>query len=194
MKLLSAVCLAIVLPCAARAQSPPSRDATTIPVSVRFVATQAHETPGNASFFLTGGAADAAVPILPRLSVAVEVAGATIAQVPGTSRGLSTITLLAGPRFTQPMRHVSFSAQALFGVVRGFDADFTSGTHHADTSTAFAFAAGGFLNVPLTHSLALRAVQIDYLQTRLPNGADQQQGNLRLGAGVVFYITLPRNR
>jgi outer membrane immunogenic protein len=163
-------------------------------VSIRFVATQAHETPGNASFFLTGGAADAAMPILPRLSAAVEVAGTTTARVPSTLRGLSTITLLAGPRFTQPMRHISLSAEALFGAVRGFDADFTNGTNHADNSTTFAFAAGGFVDVPLTHLLALRAVQIDYLQNQLPNGADNRQGDLRVGAGLVFHIALPSKR
>ncbi len=184
----------MVLPCAAQAQSAASRDTATIPVSVRLVATQAHETPGNVSFFMTGGAADAAVFVLPRLSAAVEVAGTTAARVAGTSRGLSTITLLAGPRFTQPLRRLSLSAQALFGAVRGFDADFTTGSNHADTSTAFAFAVGGFIDVPLTRSLALRPVQIDYLQTQLPNGADNRQGDLRVSAGLVFHIGLPSKR
>ena len=186
--------IVIVLPCSAGAQNAATASVATIPVSLRFVATQARETPGSATFFLTGGAADAAVSIVPRLSAAVEVAGTTTAQVPGTSRGLSTITLLAGPRFTQPMRHVAFSAQALFGAVRGFDADFTSGMNRADTSTAFAFAAGGFVDVPLTRTVALRAVQVDYLQTRLPNGADNRQGDVRLGAGLVFKIGLPAKR
>jgi hypothetical protein len=188
-KLLATIFLSAVLPCIAHSQS-----AVTIPIGIRFVATQAHDTAGTASFFMTGGAADAAVPILPRLSAAVEIAGTTTARVPSTSRGLSTITLLAGPRFTQPMRHVSLSAQALFGAVHGFDADFTAGTNHADTSTAFAFAVGGFVDVPLTHTLAIRAVQIDYLQTQLPNGTDNRQGDLRVGAGLVINISLPSKR
>jgi hypothetical protein len=188
-KLLATFFLSAILPCIAK-----SRNAVTIPVGIRFVATQAHDTAGTASFFLTGGAADAAVPLLPRFSAAVEIAGTTTSRVPGTSRGLSTITLLAGPRFTQPMRHISLSAQALFGAVHGFDADFTTGTNHADTSTASAFAVGGFIDVPLTRTLTVRAVQIDYLQTQLPNGTDNRQGNLRVGAGLVFNIALPSKR
>ena len=190
----SVAALLLLLPGSAEAQSAPSTPATTIPVAVRFVATQAHETGGGASFFLTGGAADAAVPIVSRLAAAVDVAGTTTTRVPGTTRGLSTITLLAGPRFTQPMRHISVSAQALFGAARGFDADFIVGANHADTATAFAFAVGGFVDVPLTHTLALRAVQVDYLQTQLPNGADNRQGDLRVSAGVVFHVSLPSGR
>lgn len=194
MKLLTAIFLSAMLPCAAHTQSAASQSAATIPVGLRFVATQAHDTAGTTSFFLTGGAADAAVPILPRLSAAVEVSGTTTSRVPGTSRGLSTITLLAGPRFTQPLHHVSFSAHALFGAVRGFDADFITGARRADTSTAFAFTAGGFVDVPLTHSISLRGIQVDYLQTHLPNGADNRQGDIRLGAGVVFHVSLPGSK
>ena len=194
MKLFFAVLLTALLPCAAQAQSAASPYGAGIPVSLRFVATRAHETPGAASFFLTGGAADAAIAIVPRLSAAVEVAGTTTAQVPGTSRGLSVITLLAGPRFTQPARHVSLSLQTLFGAARGFDADFSTAAGRSDTSTAFAFAAGGFIDVPLTHSVALRAIQVDYLQTQLPNGADNRQGGLRVGAGIVFHLALPARR
>ncbi len=194
MKLRHAALLALLLRCAAHAQSAASRSAGTVPVGVRFVATEAHDTSGKNSFLLTGGAADAAAPISPHLSAVVEVAGTTTSRVPGTSRGLSTITLLAGPRFTQPTRHVSLSAQAIVGAARGFDADFTSGTNRADTSTAYAFAVGGFVDVPLTRTVDLRAVQVDYLQTRLPNGADNRQGDIRLGAGLVFRISLPNKR
>lgn len=194
MRLFAAVLIVFVLPCAACAQNAATASVATIPVSLRFVTTQARETPGSSTFFLTGGAADAAVAIMPRFSAAVEVGGTTTSRVPGTSRGLSTITLLAGPRITQPARHLSFSVQALFGAVRGFDADFTSGTNRADTSTAFAFAAGGFVDVSLTRGIALRAAQVDYLQTQLPNGADNRQGDVRVSAGVVFHVRLPSTR
>lgn len=194
MKVLCAAALFVILPCISRAQSLASQRVASIPVSVRFVATQARETVGTSRFFLMGGAADAAVPILPRFSAAVEVAGTTTARAPGTTRGLSTITLLAGPRFTQPVRRASVSVQTLFGAVRGFDADFVTGANRADTSTAFAFAAGGFVDVPLTRTLSLRAVQLDYLQTQLPNGADNRQGGFRVGAGVVFHVKLPGPR
>ena len=180
---------------AARAQAAPGGRAVTIPVAIRFVTTEANAPPGACGcFWLRGGAADAAIPLLHRLSAEVEVAGATVDRVPASTRGLSEITLLAGPRYTVPLRHASISAHALFGAVRGFDADFVVGANRADTSTNFAMALGGALEVRLTGHLSLRAVQVDYLQTDLPNGVDNRQRNIRAGTGIVFHVSLPASR
>ena len=166
-----------------------------IPVSLRLVATEANAPPGTCDcFWLKGGAADAAVPLLPRLSAMVEVSGVTVDRVPASTRGLSEITLLAGPRYTLPLRHASVSAHALFGAVRGFDADFVIGANRADTSTNFAMAFGGAVEVPISHRLSLRLAQIDFLQTDLPNGAGDRQRNVRVGAGIVFHVPLPASR
>ena len=166
-----------------------------VPVSVRFAATEANAPPGTCGcFFLTGAAADAAVIFLPRLSAAVEVGGNTVDHVAGTNRGLSTITLLAGPRYTLPLGRLSVSAQTLFGAVRGFDADFVVGAVHADTNTAFGMALGGFAEFRLTPALAVRIAQVDYVQTNLPNGADNRQRNIRVGAGITFRVPLPASR
>ena len=190
-------CLATVLlllAATAHAQAAGARDGS-IPVSLRFVATEANAPPGTCGcFWLKGGAADAAVPLLPRLSAVVEVSGVTVDRVPASTRGLSEITLLAGPRYTLPLQHASVSAHALFGAVRGFDADFVLGANHADTSTNFAMALGGAAEMPLSHRLSLRLAQIDFLQTDLPNGAGDRQRNVRVGAGIVFRVPLPGSR
>lgn len=189
------VCVAIVASAlfhvAARSQARPE----AIPVNVRFSATKANAPPGSCGcFYLTGGAADAAIRLVPALSAAIEVSGGTTAHVAGTTRGLSTITLLAGPRYTLPLRRVSLVGQALFGAVRGFDADFTVGSARADTSTDFAMTLGGFVEVPVTRTLSLRLAQVDFVQTNLPNGLDNRQRNIRLGAGVTFRVPLPARR
>jgi len=171
-------------------------NANNLNIGARFAATEANSPPGACGcFWLTGAAADAALPLLPRISAVVEVAGQTTAKVPGTTRGLSEITLLAGPRYTLPLRHLNLNAQALFGAARGFDSDFVlTPTSHKDTSTNFSMALGGSLDLPLTRTLTLRAAQLDYLQTNLPNGQDNRQRNLRVGAGLVFNIPLPTSR
>jgi hypothetical protein len=177
------------------AQSPANHASAVIPIGLRFVATQAAAPPGSCGcFWLKGAALDAAVPLLPHLSAQVEVAGVTVGRVPASTRGLSEITLLAGPRYTVPLRRFDLSAHALLGAVRGFDSDFVVGPGRQDTSTNFALALGGALEVPLTHSLALRALQVDYLQTNLPNGLDNRQRNIRVGTGIVFRVRPPASR
>ena len=164
-------------------------------VGFRFSATRAQTVPGTCCFYLEGGAADAALPVLPHISAALEAAGGTTKLVPGTTRGLSVITLFAGPRYTQPLgRHLSFAGQALFGAARGFDADFSTAAGTADTDTAFGMALGGYAEYQLSRSLRLRVAQVDYVQTNLPNGADNRQRNIRLGAGITFAIPLPQSR
>lgn len=167
----------------------------TIPVSLRLQATEANSPPGTCGcFWLKGGAADAALPIFYRFSAVVDFSGATVSQVPGTSKGLSILTLLAGPRYTAPLPFAELHLQALAGAVHGFDADFVTGAQRTDTATAFAYALGGALDVPLSPQIAVRAVQVEYLQTDLPNGVDNRQRNLRLEAGVVFRVHLPQPR
>lgn len=178
----------------ARAQARSGHE-VDLPVAVRFLAAEANAPPGTCGcFWLKGGAIDAALPLLPRLSAAIEVAGVTVDRVPASPRGLSEITLLAGPRYTMPARHASISAQALFGAVRGFDSDFVVGANRADTSTNFAMALGGALEFRVSRHLSLRAAQVDLLQTNLPNGADNRQRNIRVGAGIVLHVPLPASR
>jgi hypothetical protein len=159
-----------------------------IPVAVRFIGIQANSPPGTCGcFWLKGGAADLTFPVFDRLSATVEVAGVTVDRVPASSRGLSEITLLAGPRYTIQRKPVQFSVHTLFGVVRGFNADFLVGSRRTDNTIGFAMASGGAVEIPLRRHMALRVAQIDYMQTNIANGADNRQRNVRIGAGIVFH-------
>ncbi len=177
----------LVLACASGVAQRPGPD---LPVAFRFTATEANSPPGSCGCFqLYGGAADVAVPVRDGFSAVLEIAGNHAGLVPATVRGLSTITLLAGPRYTLSLgRGQQVFAQSLFGAVRGFDAEFRRGSDAIDTATAFGYALGGAYELPITRTLSLRAVQIEYLQTNLPNGSDNRQRNLRVGAGVVLRI------
>lgn len=59
--------------------------------------------------------------------------------------------------------------------------EFTRGFNR--TNTGLAFAVGGGVDVKLSEKVSLRAIQADYLQTRVFNST---QNNLRLGVGLVF--------
>lgn len=185
--------LAIALSCTtAQAQMQDN----SLQVGLRYSATAANAPPGSCGcFFLQGGAIEASIPVLPHLRAVVEAGGSTVARIPASTRGLSEITLLAGPRYTVPVHRIHLNAQALFGAVRGFDSDFILTTNtHTDTSTNLAVAFGGSVDLPLSHAILLRPLQVDYLQTNLPNGVDDRQRNIRFGAGIIFRIHLPSNR
>lgn len=57
------------------------------------------------------------------------------------------------------------------------------------SQNAFAMAAGGGLDIRLTHLLSLRAVQAEYMMTRfaaIPTGSNSSQNDLRLSSGIVL--------
>ncbi len=176
----------------ARAQAAPIDAPARLHVSLRYAATRANSPPGSCGcFLLQGGALDAALPLHGGFSAVIEAAGDHANYVPQTTRELSTVTLLAGPRYTLRLgARQSVFAQGLFGAVRGFDADFRRGTDAIDTATAFAYAIGGAYEFRLSRNIDLRPVQLDLMQSNLPNGADNRQRSLRFGAGVSFRIPL----
>jgi hypothetical protein len=55
----------------------------------------------------------------------------------------------------------------------------------ADGTTAFAGRLGGGVDMPLTYGISLRLIQADYYMTDFPNGADNHQNNILVGAGVI---------
>ncbi len=164
-----------------------------VELGLRVTVTKANLSPGACGcFWLTGGAGDIAIPLWHAIRGVVEVAGNTTARVPDTTRGLSTITLLAGPQYSLSLPHrQAVSISALGGAVRGFDAEFRRGPVRQDTATAYAFALGGAYAVPLFRHTQLRVIDLQYLRTALPNGSDDRQSGLRIGAGLVFRAALP---
>ena len=57
------------------------------------------------------------------------------------------------------------------------------------SNNAFDFVIGGGIDIPLTHSIAFRPAQVDYVLTRFGNGftsGNQNQSNFRYQAGIQF--------
>jgi opacity protein-like surface antigen len=80
-------------------------------------------------------------------------------DLPGPDIDFSTFVFLFGPRFTARGDRVDFFGHAMIGGVRRKVEDFES-----DTQLALGF--GGGLDVKLTDSFAIRAIQADYIPTR----------------------------
>ncbi len=92
-------------------------------------------------------------------------------------------TYMVGPQFLLPAGRVLVFGHALAGatqVKRGF----TGATLPIiRTNSAFGSAVGGGVDVSLTHSVALRLFQADYLISKNFSGS---QNNFRVSGGIVF--------
>jgi len=100
----------------------------------------------------------------------------------------SVYTFLFGPRFSYrkdrrltPYGHVlpGFARSSVSVTVISRGATF----HSSATSTDFAMAVGGGVDLRLTRSLAFRMIQADYLLTRI---GDTTQNNARITTGLVY--------
>ena len=179
----------IVAPCClsqAVGNRPPA-----IEVSVGYLAQFSNSPPGACGcFVLQGGYADVGLPVHGRFQAVLELDGVTAGSVPEASRGLSVVTLAVGPKFRQPVgSRLSIFGQALLGAARGFDAEFIGSGPGRDTATSFALLAGGGVDFALGRRLSLRPVRVDLISTRLANGSDNAQRNVRIGGGIVFHLS-----
>ena len=115
------------------------------------------------------------------------VAGEFTGEQAGGKHSLTLMTFLGGPRFSVTRNRFSPYAEVLFGGARASNSYFPNGSGSSTTSaSSWAFSSGGGLDIDLTHRIAIRAVDVQYLRTNFPNGADDMQGQLQIGSGVHF--------
>jgi outer membrane immunogenic protein len=173
----------------APAQTPAAYSAGTVPLEV----TLGYSTDrtngvvgGRGCFWMQGGKAEASAYFGRGVSVVSELAGERADSINSAGESLSFVSYLFGPRYSLGSSHSRFVpfAQFLVGGVHGFDALFPGYT--GAPPDALAFAAGGGLNMRISHRFALRVVQADYLQTQLPNDGNNRQNHLRISGGVVL--------
>lgn len=100
----------------------------------------------------------------------------------GVDNHFSTFSILSGPRFYY-LRFKGFIpfAHALFG----YDQTTVklTGQGYKATSSSYAMAFGGGLDVNVSRGLALRLFQVDYYR---PSLFGSSQNDMRVTAGVVF--------
>jgi outer membrane protein OmpA-like peptidoglycan-associated protein/opacity protein-like surface antigen len=107
----------------------------------------------------------------------------------------NVFTYMVGPRLSLRHGRVTPFAQALFGGVYASDVTVNGcsgvGCTPLPSENAFTMTAGGGLDITLTHHVALRLFQAEYLMTRFADrsssaGQTARQDDLRLSAGIVF--------
>jgi len=176
------------LPSFAQSASARSERPAALELALAYSADRMNAPPGGCScFWMRGGKAEINANLYRNIGLVAELAGEHADNTNAAHDQLSFISYLIGPRYTVRASHrlVPF-AQVLVGGIHGFDAFFPNQNGSANTPDGFAMAAGGGLNVGLSRHLAIRAVQADYLLTKLPNNINDRQNHLRLAAGIVF--------
>ena len=73
--------------------------------------------------------------------------------------------------------------------ITGYYSYFRFNPENSGTLSSHSLNGGGGLDIPLSHSIAFRPVQVDYVLTRFGNGftsGNQNQSNFRYQAGIQF--------
>jgi opacity protein-like surface antigen/outer membrane protein OmpA-like peptidoglycan-associated protein len=159
---------------------------------------------GNRMVELNGGTASVAFNLNRYLGLVGDFAGFRDTQLNLTGLGAnpprvadssgSVFTYLFGPRLSyRKWERVTPFAQALFGGVHASQVKLSGCTGTLctplPTQNAFAFTAGGGLDIKVQRHLAIRVVQAEYMMTRFADvttGASNSQNDLRLSAGLVL--------
>ncbi len=142
---------------------------------------------GCGCFSLNGGNGSVAWFVAPHVALVADIGGVYTNKANSSGLDLTLTNYLFGARVPYRIRKSRFET---FGQV-------LIGASHAGGTLApanagggvFAASAGGGVDFTLTHHIAIRAAEVDYLLTTFPNGSTNTQNNIRAGAGIVFRLT-----
>jgi hypothetical protein len=158
-------------------------------VAVTYNFEDAKGSPTGGDFWLQGGSVDVAVPFYKGLGVAGNFGGVHASNVIRPGVNLGKITYLAGPRYTfARSSRVRIFGEGLFGGAHGFDSIFPAGGALVSTANSFAMQFGGGMDVSLHRGFGLRAIELDYVRTGLPNNGANTQNDLRLAFGISYQF------
>ena len=141
---------------------------------------------GPGTFSLSGVSLAGAYRFRPHLSAVVDFSGTHVNGVENSGNSLTMLISQVGGRYSiRPVFRVQPFAQVLLGEVHATGGIYPPNAFTGGGADAFAFTVGAGADYPLSPLVALRG-QADYLYTGLPNGGNNRQADLRVGAGLVI--------
>jgi len=173
---------------AARAQG-----VSPVEVSLGYSYVHANAPPGQCRCFSMNGGSGAFAGYLGHgFSAVADAGGYFQSNVVGSGRSFTLETFLFGPRYSyRHSRNWTPFAQFLAGGAHGSGTLYGTATTSGSV-TGFSLSTGGGLDWNAGRHMAVRLFQAEYLMTRLPNGVNNNQNDLRLTFGVVFRLGRPR--
>jgi len=169
-------------------RSPASETKSALDVALVYDPLMSNVVNGS-GFWMQGGSVQVHGQFWRGLGAVADVSGLHTANTNNSSGiGLDLVTATFGPRYTWSPAHRRYAVfgQALAGEANGMNSAFPAAGGTNDSANSLALYVGGGVNLQLKHRLALRAVEANWLRTRLPNAATNMQNNLRLGAGLIY--------
>jgi outer membrane immunogenic protein len=163
-------------------------------LSVTYSVEKSQLAPGNCGcFWFQGAGANVGFTLWKGLGVAGALTGGHANLAPGMS--IDKIVYVLGPRYTfaLPSPHaglppVKVFGELLLGGVHGFNSIFPTTTGLTSSATSFAMQTGGGIDAYVSKRFAVRAIEVEYLRTNLPNNYSNVQNDLRLGFGVTYHL------
>jgi hypothetical protein len=139
-------------------------------------------------FWMQGGSVEVEGPFYHGLGAVADIGGMHTGNVNSSRVSLDLVTATFGLRYTwvPAQKKYEFFGQGLLGEANGFHGLFPTPAGATDSSNSMAVEAGGGMNVTLSPHVALRAFEVNWLRTQLPNSTTNIENNIRLGAGVVL--------
>lgn len=135
-------------------------------------------------FSLNGGGVEFAYRLPHSFSAVAAITAGANGNVINSGKDLRLVDYLAGIRYTTPGKAIHPYGQLLLGAAH-VDGALSPSNLGVGATNGFAMSLGAGADVPLNKTFALRALQVDYLLTKLPNGVNDRQNNLRLSTGLV---------
>jgi hypothetical protein len=196
----AALCLGLAILLGAASAKPTPAQAQR-PVDLGFVYAQERTkfvgSSSNDFFRLRGATIDVGYGLARNFGVAFAANGLAATNL-RQSIDIHQASFMVGPRYTVNYGHITPTAwnrhaglfvDAKFGhtfATSGlYPISNTAVTNHASGLT---YSFGGGVNLHVYHRFDLRPLQVDYVQTHLPNGGSNQQNNIRISSGVNFHF------
>jgi hypothetical protein len=145
----------------------------------------ANAPPGQCGCFsLNGGSGTFLVNITPQWSALGDVAYAFANQVNGTTQNITIINYFFGPRYTyrNRSRWVPYGELLIGGAKENVNFKFDINRQ------SLGFLGGGGVSTRIKRKWGVNALEVDYVHTRIPNGNNNSQNNLRISTGVTYHF------
>lgn len=172
---------------AALAQAPQTPHPVSIAAEYTYV--RANTAPGCACFSLNGGSVQALIALSRHIDAVADVTLATQKGITPDGYALTQLSYTFGARYMLTHRAARSNpfVEAKLGGASAFGTLSPASTGYGG-SNAFAFEAGGGLQVRLQPHLSLVPLEVNYLLTKFSNGAGNRQNDFRLSAGLVIRL------
>jgi peptidoglycan-associated lipoprotein len=145
----------------------------------------ANAPPGQCGCFsMNGGSGTFLVNVTPKWSGVADVAVAHAGQVNGTAQNILIINYFFGGRYTyrNSSRWVYFGEALVGGAKENVNFRFDINRQ------SLGFLGGGGVTTRLKRKWGINAIEVDYVHTRIPNGNNNSQNNLRIATGVTYHF------